>query len=217
MRYTIFIREQVTPKFIMVPDPNWEGIEAPENGYMPAPAPLVEQLNPIPEPVYPPTFVKQVWGARDFDYYSENPLKRAMLWEDTEGTATYPEILAVFSNLPQYVEYAVRKWGNAELSKLAMPYGAAERETWHVQHREAEAWLADNGARIPLISAMCTARDIPVSVMVGKIMENVDLFQYLAGNIMGRQQGLIDQIYQATDIETLWGIMDTINMKMNEI
>ena len=76
---------------------------------------------------------------------------------------------------------------------MATPYTAAERETWATQQREARAWLADNSAAVPMITAMAAVRGLTLAEMTGEIMENVALFEAASGYILGKQQQLLDR------------------------
>lgn len=227
MGYTIFIRELVTPKIIDVTvedEPEYfpavysypEGQDPAQGGvgcfgvlvtperYEPR-SHVEKQLNPIPAPAYPPTFTRRVWYDRNMDYYGDSgdPRKRAELWEDSVGTASWAEIVDTFPLLPEYFRMGVRKHFQEQLQGLATPYMAAERETWHVQQREAEAWLADKSAAVPMIAAMAATRGIQLPDLVDKIMENVVLFRQAAGQILGQQQAMLDEVNTAQSIDEL--------------
>jgi len=244
MGHTIFYLGQVTPKIIqveVVDEPRWIDpvYETPEpvitydndgnpignyeaeeqvlvtpGHWGPETSHLEDHLNPAQPPVYPASFSRKVWGCRSMDVYSADPKLRAELWEDTAGSATYAEIIEVFPELPRYVELAARNWGASQLQALVNPYGDSERETWHVQQREAEAYLADASAVVPMISAMATARGISVAEMAAKIQGNVSLFRQLSGQILGRQQQLIDKGYSAVTMAELLAVAESIGIDL---
>lgn len=91
-------------------------------------------------------------------------------------------------------EAAIRRTGAEQLLALGNPYLKEERETWITQEAEARAWVKDNSAVCPMISAMATTRGIPLSLMVQKIIENADLFKGAAGQILGAQQKSLDEL-----------------------
>ena len=247
MGYTIFIHPQVTPKTIKVEvqdEPRWiepvysypepevtydndgnpigmpgevEPVLVSEGHWAEPSTHLDDQLNPVPAPVYPPTYSRKIWATREMDHYSADPKRRAELWEDSEGVATYADIVAVFPQLPLYTEMAARNWGMKQLSALAAPYATPERETWHVQQREAEAWLADTAAPAPMITALATARGITIAELVEKIMGNVNQFRVLSGQILGKQQALIDRAYGADSIDGLLAIAAELGINLMEI
>ena len=199
MKLTVFIREKVEPKFftVLVPDDEdfpQAGKEHPE-----------QRQTPVPTPVYPATFVKRWWYDRNMDYYGDSgdPHKRAELWEDTEGTATWEEIIAAFPNLTYYYQLAVRTYHTDLLNRIVTPYESLERESWPLQQSEAEAWHVDNTANVPLITNIAAARGITLSDLVGKILGNVDLFRQASGTILGKQQAMLDRISAANSLEDL--------------
>lgn len=244
MGYTIYYHPQVTPKIIqveVVDEPRWiEPVyETPEpvitydndgnpiGDYVEAEQVLVtpghwgpetshmeDHLNPPPPPVYPASFSRKIWACRSMDVYSADPKLRAEVWEAADGTATYAEIIEVSPELPLYVELAARNWGARQLQALVNPYGNSERETWHVQQREAEAYLADASAVVPMISAMATTRGISVAEMAAKIQENVGLFRQASGQILGMQQQLIDKGYSAGTLEELLTVSESIGIDL---
>lgn len=192
--YTIIIREQVTPKTIMV-----QGVGK-----------LEAALNPGPVPVYPATAKRLVYRPADFDIYNPDTAKRAELWEDDNGTATSSQIFATFPQIRQKKEAEIRAEGSRRLLALAQPYSAEERESWPQQKEEAVEFhdtyqpeTQSSPCPCEMIRNMATARGIPVSVMADKILENAALFKAAAGQILGIQQGLIDSIATITDFETL--------------
>jgi len=81
------------------------------------------------------------------------------------------------------------------LVDIAKPYGPEERETWKTQEEEARLWMTDNEAPCAMIRAMATARNIPVSLLVAKIIANADKFRAASGQILGAQQAEIDLLY----------------------
>jgi hypothetical protein len=78
--YTIFTREQVSPKFKVVPGPR---------------STSVTMLNAGNKPFYPGG-ASLNYSPPDLNIYSDNPLKRRELLSDPNGTATIEQILAAF-------------------------------------------------------------------------------------------------------------------------
>ncbi len=206
MKLTIFIRELVTPKFYtaQVADDDMGGTDGPTHPE--------QRLTPIPAPNYPGTFIKRVYYAREMDYYGSynNPFKRAELWEDSEGTATWDDILAAFPELVHCANTQIREVFSRKLATIAAPYYPTERETWHVQQREAEAYLADSTATMPMITALASARGIAVPALVDKIMENVNLFRTASGQILGQQQAKLDSVANLTCFEDMVALLQEL-------
>ncbi len=94
----------------------------------------------------------------------------------------------------QLQEAIVRAGGARRLAALAGDYAPAERETWDTQQREARAWLADNAAPTPMLSAIAAGRGIALADLVAKVMANVEAFEAASGAILGQQQALLDAL-----------------------
>lgn len=86
-----------------------------------------------------------------------------------------------------------KKYADMILS-VAAPYSAVERETWYAQLNEADAWLLDNTAATPLITAMAATRNIPLALLVEKIKENDNLYRSVVGTLLGQQQAELDAV-----------------------
>ena len=89
----------------------------------------------------------------------------------------------------------IRQRYAAIMAGVVKPYQQAERETWFTQLKEADEWLADNQAQIPMLSAMAAARGITVATMVAKVKENDALYRDAIGQILGAQQAELDRLY----------------------
>lgn len=87
-----------------------------------------------------------------------------------------------------------RSDGTKILLELVAPYSEEEWGTWFTQESEAREWLVDNESPCIMIRRIAYHREITVAVMVEKIMDNVELFKYVAGDILGVQQKTIDDI-----------------------
>ena len=92
------------------------------------------------------------------------------------------------------------------MNHIVTPYESLERESWPLQQSEAEAWQKDNTAPVPLISNIAAARKITLPDLVAKILGNVDVFRQASGQILGKQQNMLDRIHAATSLEDLEAI-----------
>ena len=187
-RYTLFVLNKVEQQTVLRHGPNG----------------LVERKNPGTPPSYPKTFVKCVY-ADTSDPYGDDFTKRTQLWEDTVGSATDQQIYAACPRIRDDLAHQIRMVGNYRLGMLATPYMDRERETWKTQEEEALAWLADNAAPAPMLTAQAAERGIPLADLVAKVMENVNV-KSLAGKILGQQQALLDKIYSEQSVEKLLAI-----------
>jgi hypothetical protein len=68
-----------------------------------------------------------------------------------------------------------------------------------------------------MISALAANRGITVADLVGKILGNVNLFRQASGQILGKQQALIDKGYGATTLEELLAVSDSIGIELMSI
>lgn len=89
------------------------------------------------------------------------------------------------------------------LNDIVCPYEQSERETWSIQLAEAEAYAADPNVDAPMLTAMASTRGITVSELAAKVMENNNLFRSAAGEILGEQQKLLDELYALPEDCTL--------------
>lgn len=80
------------------------------------------------------------------------------------------------------------------LNDIRSGYPEFETDTWDQQKAEAEAYLADNTASIPLVQSIADSRGVPVDVLCQKIVEKATAYAQTAGTIIGDRQKLEDQI-----------------------
>ena len=162
-------------------------------------------VNPA-QPVTPTGFGKEVCRPDNFSPYSTDAARRTRVFYDNSGTALSADLFAACPQIRQVKEREIRAEGSKRLLALATPYAPEERETWITQQREAESYLLDSAAPTPMIDAMATGRGISKTLLVSKIMENVNLFRAAAGAILGQQQRLLDETYATTDFAALLAI-----------
>ena len=81
-----------------------------------------------------------------------------------------------------------------------------ERETWTEQKAQALAYMADNSADVPMLTAFANGRGIPVAYLAQGIIDNNNLFQLASGQVMGAMYTLLDQVNAAQNLETALAI-----------
>jgi hypothetical protein len=187
--YTILTWEQPTTPYVSVLRPGGVQQWVPNRGTAPE---------------RPPTALRQVCEPRNTD--SPDPLLRSEVWEDSAGSATSAELFAACPQIREAAAKRIRAEGARRLTVLAGAYTAAERETWHVQQAEAQAYQADPGCLCPMVRTMAAARGVPVGSLAAAIMENVTLLRIASGQILGEQQRLLDLIETETDFAALLAI-----------
>lgn len=89
----------------------------------------------------------------------------------------------------------IRKRYALLMEQTVKPYSASERETWSCQLAEADAWLSDNTAPTPLLSALATNRGISLTVLVSKVKKKDALYRTNIGKLLGEQQQELDMLY----------------------
>ena len=81
------------------------------------------------------------------------------------------------------------------MDDIVKPYTKTEQLTWDAQVKEADAYLADNNADVPMISALATNRGVQLSDLVTWIKGNEALYRVAVGTLLGQQQAELDQLY----------------------
>jgi hypothetical protein len=190
MSYTIYIREQITPRTRTVPGPRGITRTIPNYG-------SGDVFFDAASLVYSPP---------DLDIYSDDPAKRQILLRDSGGTATSAEIFAAFPLIRAGKEQEIRAEASRLMRGMAEPYSKEEQETWLLQANQANAWLENNAVECQTIRGMAAERGVPMAEMVMKILGNANAFEPYLGYVLGYQQKLLDRIYAATDYDEMEAI-----------
>lgn len=118
----------------------------------------------------------------------------------TMGIVSYtpPKLLA---DVKTRKELEIRNAADAYLEQIVTPYHPKERETWHRQVAESEAYLADSNAPTPMIDAIVAQRGNTKLDQATRISNNRLAFETAVGTVLGRQQNRLDLIAMATTVE----------------
>ena len=81
------------------------------------------------------------------------------------------------------------------MADIVQPYSATERETWPTQITEANMYLVDPEAQVPLITALATNRGVALADLVSWIKANEGLYRQAVGTLLGMQQAELDALY----------------------
>lgn len=92
------------------------------------------------------------------------------------------------------------------LAAVKAGYPDAEVESWSKQESEARAYVADNTAATPLLTALSTAREVPLPDLAARVIEKADLFATASGEIIGTRQRCEDLIMAATSSDAVTAI-----------
>lgn len=95
----------------------------------------------------------------------------------------------------------VRAEAARRLSLLASPYSREERETWHIQVAEAEAFAADVQADVPMLAAIAAPRNITVAQMASLVLKLRDSFRSATAKILAAQASLMSRDPIPTDYQ----------------
>lgn len=95
------------------------------------------------------------------------------------------------------------------MTTVVVGYPEKEISSWAKQESEARAYVANNTANTPLIDALATARNIPKSDLVTRIINKADLFATASGQLIGKRHSLEDKLNalpstaKAEDVEAI--------------
>lgn len=87
----------------------------------------------------------------------------------------------------------VRFEAGRRIHALGSEYTSEERETWPVQVSEAKAIMADATAPAPLLSAIATARGVPIEAMAQVVLTKAQQLAAATGAILAAQAVLLAQ------------------------
>ena len=109
--------------------------------------------------------------------------------------------VAVYPPAPTLAEHRAQKFAeiNAHasslLAALSATYPDGEVQSWGQQTREADALAVNSSASAPLLTAIATARGLPLHVLATRVSEKVQSYAVASGQIIGQRQALEDAIH----------------------
>lgn len=133
------------------------------------------------------------------DYQPPQPGPR-YVWDATAKRWVYVpgDAEALYHAQQDALEQVNRHYAQA-LSYIRATYPPDEVTSWAKQETEARAYVADNTAPTPLLSAIAEARGVPFALLVEKVIEKADLFAAASGALIGARQRYEDEIAAAAD------------------
>ena len=121
---------------------------------------------------------------------------------ETRAIPTMEQITSVWLEvLKEIKEAEMRDKAALSLRQIVAPYSQEERETWHRQVAEAEAYLADPNATTLMLDALVAQRGNTKLDQATRIRGNRIVFEMAVGTILGIQQSKLDIIAAATTVE----------------
>lgn len=80
------------------------------------------------------------------------------------------------------------------MQQITSGYPSNEVSSWAKQETEARAYVANNSAATPLLDALASSRSVNKAELVTRIIAKADLFAGISGTLIGRCQGLEDDL-----------------------
>lgn len=80
------------------------------------------------------------------------------------------------------------------MQQIVGSYPANEVSSWAKQETEARAYQVNNAAATPLLDALASSRSVAKAELVTRIIAKADLFAGISGTLIGRRQGLEDDL-----------------------
>lgn len=114
---------------------------------------------------------------------------------DGQAVYTITEKVNALAKVQARKEAEIREWADEVMESIVTPYKPKERETWHRQVAEAEAYNINPSAPTPMLSALVLERGNTVADQAARILGNKAAFETAIGTIIGKQENRLDQIY----------------------
>lgn len=92
------------------------------------------------------------------------------------------------------------------LAGLTQTYPDRELNTFDKQEAEARAWLADNSAPTPFLSALAAARGIELAELARRVVAKADAFAVASGHLVGQRQRMEDMLDACATVEDVLAI-----------
>ncbi|KAF1049756.1 hypothetical protein [Xylophilus sp.] len=92
------------------------------------------------------------------------------------------------------------------VAALAADYPDSEVQSWPQQVKEATALSADPQSDAPLLTAIATARGLPVAELASRVLQKMNAYVAASGVLIGQRQAAEDLITAAEDLEALSAI-----------
>ncbi|HSH71531.1 MAG TPA: hypothetical protein VK974_00615 [Methylophilaceae bacterium] len=80
------------------------------------------------------------------------------------------------------------------VSQITATYPASEVLSWPKQETEARLYANNMVADTPLLSALATARGIPLAELASRVILKADAFAQVSGTLIGKRQQLEDML-----------------------
>ena len=138
-------------------------------------------------------------------YIHEGPLILPHKYYYTDGKIQIRPEIKIQDNINTYNNLVLEKKTKVlnefkeKLSNLLIKYDRLEIDSWDQQKIEAENYISDNTFPTPLLTEIANNRGIELSVLVDKVIANVNEYQKSYGEALGLKQKAFDEIQAIID------------------
>lgn len=92
------------------------------------------------------------------------------------------------------------------LNAAAADYPASEIQTFSQQTAEAQAYVLDKNASVPLLKTLAQARGIELDELVQRVLVKHDVFSTLSGVVIGQRQAFEDRLQICETVDEVQAI-----------
>jgi hypothetical protein len=122
--------------------------------------------------------------------------------DDTKVTyfLTDDDIINTASLMRRFMRLMLNEYYDLKYTELNLETGALEVATWNQQKLEADAFIADNTASVPMLQALATARGISKLEMANKIITANESYNTSVSSLLSSRQTVEQEIKICDDI-----------------
>lgn len=139
-------------------------------------------------------------------FHPDRPPAELELYQPPAHQPYVPDLAVVKQQALDELVYIFEERANA----IAGRYPWFERDTWQQQEAEALAYQADPNTPTPLLTGIATQRGITVAELAQRVIANAAAWRAVAPDLCGQRQAAADQINDATTVEQVRAILDTL-------
>ena len=93
--------------------------------------------------------------------------------------------------------YKIRNNYSNLMESIVKPYSKTEQLTWDIQVKEADLYLVNNQADVPMITTLAQNRGVSINDLVSRIKANESAYRVAIGELLGKQQKELDLLYNS--------------------
>ena len=120
---------------------------------------------------------------------------------------TDDDILNTASLMRKFMRKMLNETYDRRYKELDLETGRLEVATWDQQKAEAEAFVADNTADVPMLTALAAARGIAKLEMANKIIEKSNAYNTSVANLLASRQTIEAEIKTCDNIRKCNALM----------